>query len=74
MDSGSVLQLTIKYSCLKAEEKELEVMCRVLVRFMMNIVWHGSYLKYLEDGRESFGRHYPGIDYQTMADARQPAP
>jgi len=49
-------------------------MCRVLVRFMMNIVWHGSYLKYLEDGRESFGRHYPGIDYQTMADARQPAP
>lgn len=40
----------------------------------MNIVWHGSYVKYLEDGRESFGRHYPGIDYKTMGDTRMPAP
>ncbi len=24
----------------------------------MQIVWHGSYIKYLEDGRESFGNHY----------------
>gem|GEM_PF-6907622 len=49
-------------------------MCRVRVRFskmnLMNIVWHGICLNYLEDGRESFGRHYSGIDYQTMADAR----
>lgn len=58
--------------------KELEDVCRVRVRFSemdpMNIVWHGSYVKYLEDGRESFGRHYPGIDYKTMAQARMPAP
>lgn len=24
----------------------------------MNVVWHGNYVKYLEDGRESFGREY----------------
>lgn len=58
--------------------KELEDVCRVRVRFSemdpMNIVWHGSYVKYLEDGRESFGRHYPGIDYKTMADVQTPAP
>lgn len=58
--------------------KELEDICHVHVRFSemdpMNIVWHGSYVKYLEDGRESFGLHYPGIDYKTMADAQTPAP
>ena len=34
----------------------------VMVRFgevdSMNIVWHGNYLKYFEDGRESFGAKY----------------
>lgn len=59
-------------------KKELEDICRVQVRFSemdpMNIVWHGSYVKYLEDGRESFGRHYPGIDYKTMGAMRMPAP
>ncbi len=34
----------------------------VLVRFSevdsMKIVWHGNYLKYFEDGRESFGEKY----------------
>jgi acyl-CoA thioester hydrolase len=38
----------------------------VLVRFnevdSMFIVWHGNYVKYLEDGREDFGRKY-GIGY-----------
>lgn len=24
----------------------------------MRIVWHGNYVKYLEDGREAFGRQY----------------
>lgn len=28
----------------------------------MGIVWHGNYIKYLEEGRESFGRKY-GISY-----------
>jgi acyl-CoA thioester hydrolase len=34
----------------------------VIVRFgevdSMKIVWHGNYLKYFEDGRESFGERY----------------
>ena len=34
----------------------------VIVRFgevdSMQIVWHGNYLKYFEDGRESFGAKY----------------
>ena len=40
----------------------------------MNVVWHGNYVKYFEDGRESFNRHYPGIDYQTMLERSTPAP
>lgn len=38
----------------------------ILVRFSevdaLHIVWHGEYVKYFEDGRESFGIHY-GIGY-----------
>ena len=38
----------------------------VRVRFSevdsLGIVWHGSFVKYLEDGRESFGRRY-GLGY-----------
>ncbi len=38
----------------------------IVVRFSevdsMSIVWHGNYLKYFEDGRESFGTKY-GIGY-----------
>ncbi len=38
----------------------------VKVRFgevdSMGIVWHGNYVKYIEEGRESFGRRY-GISY-----------
>jgi len=33
-----------------------------IVRFSevdsMKVVWHGNYVKYLEDGREAFGRQY----------------
>lgn len=32
----------------------------------MQVVWHGEYVKYLEDGRESFGRRY-GLGYMDMA-------
>ncbi|MBN1111927.1 MAG: acyl-CoA thioesterase [Bacteroidales bacterium] len=31
----------------------------------MGIVWHGNYVKYLEDGRESFGKKF-GIGYLDM--------
>ena len=27
----------------------------------MQVVWHGEYVRYFEDGREAFGRKYPGI-------------
>lgn len=50
--------------------EELEDVCRVQVKFSeidsMQRVWHGSYVTYFEDGRESFGRHYPGIGYADM--------
>ena len=48
----------------------LEDVCRVRVKFSeidsMRRVWHGAYVTYFEDGRESFGRHYPGIGYAGM--------
>lgn len=43
-------------------EKTLIDTLEVKVRFSevdsMRIVWHGNYLKYFEDGRESFGARY----------------
>ncbi len=58
--------------------KQIEDVITVPVRFSeidsMGIAWHGSYVKYLEDGRESFGRHYPGIGYADMQKAGIYAP
>ena len=58
--------------------KELEDMCRIQVKFSeidsMRRVWHGSYVIYFEDGRESFGRRYPGIGYADMQRAGIYAP
>lgn len=31
----------------------------------MQIVWHGEYVRYFEDGRESFGRQY-GLGYMDI--------
>ncbi|MDR1055410.1 MAG: acyl-CoA thioesterase [Prevotellaceae bacterium] len=31
----------------------------------MQIVWHGQYIRYFEDGRESFGKRY-GISYMDI--------
>lgn len=39
-----------------SEYKEIEV--RFSEVDSMGILWHGSYVKYLEDGREAFGRKY----------------
>ena len=40
----------------------IEEKIRVNVRFSevdaMGVVWHGNYLKYFEDGRESFGKNH----------------
>ena len=61
---------------MKIKEREFETKlkhCHELdVRFSevdsMGIVWHGNYVKYLEDGREAFGRKYElsYMDYYKM--------
>lgn len=32
----------------------------------MQVVWHGEYVRYFEDGREAFGLMYPGIGYMDF--------
>ena len=50
----------------KAVVKKLLNITRADVRFSevdaLGIVWHGHYLKFFEDGRESFGKQY-GLGY-----------
>ncbi len=59
-------------------KKELEDITEVRVKFSeidsMRCAWHGSYVKYFEDGRESFGLRYPGIGYADMQQAGIYAP
>lgn len=47
-------------------KKELSNRVEVLVRFNeadpLGIVWHGHYIRYFEDGRESFGKDH-GLGY-----------
>jgi acyl-CoA thioester hydrolase len=54
----------------KIMAKTLKDRTEVKVRFgevdSMGIVWHGNYVKYLEEGRESFGKKY-GISYLDIA-------
>lgn len=49
----------------------LKASLRMAVRFSevdsMGIVWHGNYVKYLEDAREAFGNKY-GIGYLSMVE------
>lgn len=62
----------------KLRESSLIDRHEFVVRFSecdaMNVVWHGSYVLYLEDGRESFGKHYVGIGYEDYFNARIVAP
>lgn len=50
---------------------ELSHKSETTVRFSevdaMGIVWHGNFVKYMEDGRESFGRKY-GLGYYDLYD------
>ncbi len=59
------------------EVKELKDYVRIPVRFSevdsIRVVWHGSYVAYLEDGREAFGRRY-GLGYNDMFKAGLIAP
>ena len=49
------------------KEAALTSRTEIKVRFSevdsMQVVWHGEYVRYFEDGREAFGRDYPGIGY-----------
>ena len=51
------------------ESNQLIALKEFEVRFSevdsMGIVWHGSYAKYFEDGREEFGKKY-GIGYMEI--------
>ena len=53
----------------KSEEPALIDRTALQVRFSevdsMQIVWHGEYIRYFEDGRESFGRNF-GIAYMDV--------
>ncbi len=52
---------------LKLHSPALVDRIEITVRFsevdMMRVAWHGSYVAYLEDGREHFGITYPGLGY-----------
>ena len=39
----------------------------------MRVVWHGSYVKYLEDAREAFGQQYE-LEYRLIEDNGYYAP
>lgn len=39
----------------------------------MNVVWHGHYLSYFEEGRRAFGRKF-GLDYPVFLQNRVGAP
>jgi len=51
---------------LKKKSFLLQHQTEVTVRFNevdpLGIVWHGNYIRYFEDGREAFGKHF-GISY-----------
>lgn len=51
---------------------------QIKVRFSevdsMHIVWHGEYVRYFEDGRESFGRTYKGLGYMDIYENGYTAP
>ena len=51
---------------------------QIRVRFSevdsMKIVWHGEYVRYFEDAREAFGRHFGGIGYMDIYRSGYTAP
>ena len=52
------------------QEAALTNVTHITVRFSevdsMRVVWHGNYVRYFEDGREAFGRQYPGLGYMDF--------
>lgn len=62
---------------IKTQEAPLVNKTQIRVRFSevdsMSVVWHGEYARYLEDGRESFGREF-GIGYLDICNAGYAVP
>ncbi|MEG1983119.1 MAG: thioesterase family protein [Alistipes sp.] len=58
---------------MKKREQTAALTCEtpIRVRFSevdsMQIVWHGEYIRYFEDGREDFGRQFAGLGYADLA-------
>lgn len=64
---------------LKMREPALTCRKEILVRFSdvdaMKVAWHGSYVAYLEDGREAFGIAFPkGLGYADYFESGYVAP
>lgn len=61
----------------KLQDAPLINRTQIRVRFSevdsMHVVWHGEYTRYLEDGRESFGREF-GIGYLDISEAGYAVP
>ena len=61
-----------------SSDMQLVNRCTIKVRFnevdSLKIVWHGEYVKYMEDGRESFGLDYPGLGYLDIYNSGFTAP
>lgn len=59
-------------------EAALSCTIQTRVRFSevdsMQVVWHGEYVRYFEDGREAFGREFPGLGYLDFYDNGYTAP
>jgi acyl-CoA thioester hydrolase len=55
---------------IRGKRKYLQNEIEIAVRFSevdaMNVVWHGNYLKYFEDGREALGAAH-GLNYLDIA-------
>ena len=60
----AVMKRNRKIGTLKAALKNVT---ETVVRFSevesMQVVWHGHYVRFMEDGREAFGREFPGVGY-----------
>lgn len=61
-----------------SREPSLVSVTTLNVRFsevdMLQVVWHGEYVRYFEDGREAFGREYAGLGYMDIYESGFTAP
>lgn len=65
---------------IRKKERTAALTCQtqIRVRFSevdsMQVVWHGEYIRYFEDGREDFGRRFAGLGYADIAKSGYLAP